>query len=212
MKKIITLLFMLLLVFSLIACKRETNNLDVFSEEKEQLFNEILKLKELISEKERELTIFKENNSDKTNKLGVLSKSLEMVRWSSIARIIDYNDTFYNLENIYKVNSEYAIEDDWFVINDDYFQIELLGYENAIKVDFYTYRLESDQGPILAFSDMDSTDGWVYTNDKIGELIDKHKKTISGGLSFEPYFLIYAEATLADGKIIETSRLPIYNK
>ncbi len=48
---------------------------------------------------------------------------------------------FTNLEEIYKIHSNHEIKDDWYLIKDDYFQIELLQYENAKKVDFYTLRV-----------------------------------------------------------------------
>lgn len=189
-----------------------SKNLHAFNEEKEQLTNEILELNKLISEKNEEINLLKEINSNKTTELRELTESLEMVRASSYFRLDDYNDSFYNLKNIYKINSKYVIKDDWYVINDDYFQIELLEYESAVKVDFYTLRMESDQGPILVFTDTDPTDGWIYTNDNISEIINKHMKPLSSGLSYEPYFLIYTEVKLENGNVIRTSKLPIYNK
>lgn len=53
----------------------------------------------------------------------------------------------------------------------DYFQIELLGYDNAQKVDFYVLRLESEEEPILILTDTDYTDGWKYTNENISDII-----------------------------------------
>ncbi|WP_062105643.1 hypothetical protein [Bacillus niameyensis] len=134
-----------------------------------------------------------------------------MVRFSSYARLDDYNDTFDNLEFIYKIHSDYVIKDDWYVINDEYFQIELLDYENAKKVDFYSLRLESDIGPILVFSETNPSDGWTYTNENIGEIINKQMPSFKG-IYYEPYFLIYTEVTLEDGNRLRTSKLPIYYK
>ncbi|WP_169716167.1 hypothetical protein [Ureibacillus manganicus] len=134
-----------------------------------------------------------------------------MVRWSAIARLGDYDHSFYELKDIYKIHSDHEINDDWYVINDDYFQIELLEFENAKKVDFYILRTESDEGINLVFSDTDFSDGWFYTNENINMVINKHK-ILSGNSTFEPYFIIYTEITLENGDVIRTSKLPIYNK
>lgn len=203
-------IILILLTFTFVSgC---TNDLETFKEEKELLTNENLELRRLISEKDEEIKLLKEGNLNETAKLSELRNSLEMVRWSSIARLNDFNNTFDNLINIYKIHSEHAIKDNWYVINDDYFQIELLNYENAKKVDFYTFRLESDEGPNLVFTDTDHTDGWKYTNETIGNIINKQKGPDTQGISYESYFLMYSEVTLKDGSVIKTSNLPIYNK
>ena len=62
------------------------------------------------------------------------------------------------------------------------------------------------------FSDTDPTDGWIFTNDNISKIINKHNMNYGNGSTFEPYFVIYAEVTLEDGSVIRTSKLPIYNK
>jgi len=209
MKKIFIILLLGLGLLLISGCTNK--DLVSFNEEKVRLTNEILELKKLISEKDEEINHLKKVNSDETTKLGELRESLDMVRFSSYARLDDYNDTIDNLKNIYKINSDYVIKDDWYVINEDYFQIELLEYENAKKVDFYRLRLESGEGPLLVFSDTNPTDGWKYTNDNIGEIINMQKPP-SNGLSYEPYFFIYTEVTLKDGNVIRTSKLPIYNR
>jgi len=207
-KLIIVMLIINLLMF--LGCTNK--DLDIFNEEKEQLTNEILELNNLVSEKDGEISCLEKLNSNKTIELKELRESLNMVRSSSYARLDDYNDTFFNLKESYKINSKYIIKDDWYVISDDYFQIELLEYENAVKVDFYTLRMESGEGPILVFTDTDSTDGWTYTNDDISVFFDKHKDKSPKGFSYEPYFLIYTDVTLENGKTIRTPKLPIYNK
>lgn len=210
MKKIV-LIGMIAVILSLVlGCNNK--DLSTFNEEKVQLANEILELKKLVSEKNENINQLEQIISNRTNELEQLEESLEMIRFSSYARLSDYNDTFDNLEKIYRINSNYIIKDDWYIISDDYFQIELLGYENAKKVDFYILRMESGDGMLLIFSDTDSTDGWLYTNDNIGKVIDKHKSISSGGFSYEPYFVIYAEITLEDGTIILAPKLPIYNQ
>lgn len=186
--------------------------IEVFYEEKERLTNEILDLKKQISEQDKKIDRLEKDNSNKRAQLRELTESLYMIRASSYDRLDDYNNSFGNLQNIYKINSNHVIKDDWYIINEDYFQIELLEYKSAKSVNFYTLRSESDQGPILIFKDIDSTDGWVYTNDDIGQIINKHIKHFSGGLSYEPRFVIYAEVILENGSILRTSKLPIYNK
>ena len=140
------------------------------------------------------------------------TKNLDMIKFSAISRSDEDIISFEDLKNIYNINSNYTIRDDWYVINEDYFQKELLGYDNAQKVDFYVLRLESNEGPILTFTDTDHTDGWKYTNDNISEIIDKHDKSLQGGFSYEPCFVIYTEVTLEDGNTIKTPKLAIYNE
>lgn len=208
MKKI----FIGMLLFTILLISGCSNKeLDQIHAEKEQLTSVISQLNKIITEKDEEISSLEEDYSNNITELGELTKSLEMVRWSSIARLDDYNNSFYDLEEIYKIHSNHAIEDDWYVINDEYFQIELLDYENAKKVDFYILRLESDEGISLVFTDTESTDGWIYTNDTISKIINKHKG-LARGSTFIPYFVIYTEVTFEDGNVIRTSKLPIYNK
>lgn len=202
MKKLnIGILIIILLLIS--GCTNK--ELDTINEEKELLTNEVLQLKKLISEKDEVINRLKTESTE-------LKDSLVMVRFSSYSRLNDYNNSFDDLEKIYKIHSKYEIKDDWYVINDDYFQIELLEYENAKKVDFYILRMESHGDPILVFTDTDYSDGWIYTNDNISEIINKHKQATSRSLAYVPYFIIYTEVTLEDGNVIRASKLPIYNK
>lgn len=203
---------MIIIILLLVSSGCMNKDLSAFSEEKENLTNELLELKNLLSEKNEKINRLEQINSNKTIELEELKESLEIVRFSSYARLSDYNDTFDNLENVYGINSNYIIKDDWYVISDDYFQIELFGYENAKRVDFYLLRMESGEGTLLIFSDIDFSDGWIYTNDNIAEIIEKHKSFKRGRFSYEPYFVIYAEVTLEDGTIIRTPKLPIYNQ
>ena len=179
--------------------------MDLKSMEKDE--GEDKKSQELMWKKDEEINRLKDSISEKED----LIKSLEMVRFSSYSRLDEYNDSFDNLKNVYNINSNYTIKDDWYVINEDYFQIELLGYDNAQKVDFYVLRLESEEEPILILTDTDYTDGWKYTNENISDIIDKHDKFLPGGFSYEPYFVIYTEVALEDDNTIKTPRLPIYN-
>ena len=172
--------------------------------------NEVSHLNKLIAEKDEKIKRLEEQYAANIAELSNATKSIEMVRWSALARLDDYH-SFSNLENIYKVHSNYDIKDDWYVIQDDYFEIELLQYENAKRIDFYTFRQESGEGRILVFSDTDPTDGWIYKNNDIGKIINKHSY-YSNGATFEPYFVIYAEVTLGDGSVVSTPKLPMYNK
>ena len=202
-KYVITSIAVIILAILLIAS-------EVFSPTEQQA-NEMEQLNKLLAEKEEEISRLEKLYSTKIMELSNVTESLGMVRWSSIARLDDYSHSFYNLENIYKIHSNYEIKDDWYVIADDFFQIELLQYENAKKVDFYTLRQESDEGINLVFSDTDPTDGWIYTNDTISKIISK-KHDYGNRFTYDPYFVIYAEVTLEDGSVIRTSKLPIYNK
>ena len=212
MKKVsrIILLF-ILLMFVLFACGPDKRNDIEDKELVEKLTEEKLELKESLDKKDNEIAKLEGLTLKKNDVIKELKESLEMVRFSSYARQDDYKDIFSYLEKSYKIHSDYEIIDEWYVINDDYFEIELLGYEDAIKVDFYTLRLESGEGEILVYSDTDNTDGWRYINDNISEIIDKQEEKNNGGFSYKPYFVIYTQVTLTDGKIIRTSKLPIYN-
>lgn len=203
----ITLTVMLLIVTG---CTNK--GLDIDDKEENQLSNKIIELEELIIEKDTRIKQLENLNSNKNIEIKELKETINMVRASAYARMDDYEDIFSYLEKKYKIHSEYEIKDEWYVINEDYFQKELLGYEDAVKVDFYTLRMDSGEGPILAFTDTDPTDSWIYTDDNISEIINKHNKPlVTGGFSYEPTFLIYTEVTLKDGNLIRTSKLPIYN-
>ncbi len=205
---VVILIGILIIIFGL-----SNKGLHILEEEKDQLSDEVTQLEEMIVEKDHRIEQLEKLNENKTEKLKELTETVKMVRASSYARLDDYEDIFDYLEDKYKIHSEYVIEDDWYVINDDYFQIELLGYENAKKVDFYIQRLESNEEEILVFSDRKSKDGWIYTDNNISEIIEKHKEPlVTGGFSYKANFLIYAKVTLRNGKVIRTSKLPIYNK
>lgn len=209
MKRTLNILLIGLALLLISGCTN--NDLDTFNEEKKLLTNDILELKKLVYEKDDEISRLEKLNSNNRIELRELEESLKMVRASAYLRLDDYTHTFHNLQNIYKINSKHLIKDDWYVISGDYFQIELLDYKDAVKVEFYTLRMESDQGPMLAFTDTDPIDGWIYINDDISQIINKHTQSL-GGFSYEPYFSIYTEVTFKDGKVIKTSKLPIYNK
>lgn len=202
-KLIIGMLIPILLLTS--GCNNK--ELDTFNKEIELLTNEISQLKELISEKDKKIDQLEKVNSIKTTESWEFKNSLNLIRFSSSIR----DNSFEQLKEVYKIDSKYVTKDDWFVINDDFFQIELLEYEHAKKVDFYVVKLESDEGPIKVFTDSDSTDGWRYTDHNVSEIVNKHKPS-TGGTSYKPYFIIYTEVTLKDGNVIRTSNLPIYNK
>ena len=209
-KKLIIGIFV---IISLLVSGCTNKEVDTFNEEKEKLTNEIIELKKLISEKDEKISNLEKVSSERKTELYELKDSLTMVRYSASARLYDYNDTFSNLKNTYKIHSNNVIKDDWYVINEDYFQIELLEYEDAIKVDFYTVKLATDQGPMLAFTDTDPTDGWIYTSDNISQILTtfRNPPVANSGLHAS-HFVIYAEVTLKDGTIIRTSKLPIYNQ
>lgn len=210
MKKKVIVLISIAILILISGCTNKA--ISSFKEEKDLLTKEIVKLQELISGKDKEINNLKDSISKIRAEKNELKESLKMSRFSSYSRLNDYNDSFDNLIDVYKISSNYTIKDDWYVLNGDYFDIELLGYENAKKVDFYTLRMESGEGPILLFSDNDSSDGWVFKYDNVSEIIDKQIKASPGNFSYVPYFLIYTEVTLENGNIIRTSKLPVYNE
>lgn len=178
------------------------------------------KIEYIFYNKEQEIMNLQDITKDKyTDKLANQPKenvNMEMVEFSSYARSNGYSekvDDFDDLKDIYRIKSKYMIEDDWYIIGSGYFEIELLGHEEAKKVDFYISRLESGEGPILVFSDDDPKDGWLYSNNNIQEIIDQQRHPSSGySFSYEPYFVIYADVSLKDGSSIRTPLLPIYNR
>lgn len=201
----------LLVIIALFISGCISKNVDSLNEELEQLTDEMVKLQGLISEKDEEILQLKERISEITVERDELMESIEMVRFSSYARLNDYNDSFDNLNRIYHIKSPNIIRDDWYIVSGDYFEMELLGYEDAKKVDFYLIRLESGEGPILVFTDKDNTDGWIYVEKNINELMNKHSSSL-GDFTYQPYFVIYTEVILEDGNKIITSKLPIYNE
>lgn len=210
MKRKIILASFIFIALLVLACTNK--NIDSFSGEKGGLTNEIAELEKKIEEKDEKIQILEDKLSELKEERNQLIKSIDMIRFSSYARLNDYDDSFDNLKNIYKINSSYTVKDDWYIINEDNFEIELLGYANAKKVDWYILRLESNEGPILVFTDTDKTNGWVYSNKNISQIINKHEGSSTGKFTYEPYFVLYTEVTLEDGNIIRTSRLPIYNE
>lgn len=184
--------------------------LDKINEENEQLTSEIFQLKEIIAEKDKEISYLEEVYSKKINELAEATNTIKMVRESAMTRLVDYDQSFYYLKEIYKVHSDHEIKDDWYIINDEKFQIELLGYESAKKVNFYTIRMGSDEGINLLFTDTEASDGWIYTNEQISKIINKHQ--FHKSYTFEPYFVLYTEVTLEDGSVLKTTNLPIYYK
>ena len=215
-KRFCVISILIILVLSLISgCANR--DLETFNEEKELLTKEIIELKEQASKKDEYISHLESMNTHREAELKELRESLDIVRFSAYARLDDYNEAFDYLEKVYMINSEHEIKDDWYIINDDYFEIELIGYENHKKVDFYTLRLESGDDPVLVFTDTDSTDGWIYKNDNIRDIIDQqvsnnNRGPYSSDFSYEPYFVVYTEVTLGDGNVVKTPKLPIYNK
>lgn len=193
--------------FSIIGLPSASKEQKTFNGEKEPLTQEIIELNEIIAEKNEEINRLKKLNSNKMTEIKELRESIEMVRFSAYARV---DDSFDNLKNIYNISSKHMIKDDWYVIQENYFDIELLGYEHAEQVDFYYLRLESDEGEKLIYSDTAAEDGWKFISDNIGEIINKHKQSSSGGFSYEPYYVIFMEVTLNDGDVVRTPKLPIY--
>lgn len=201
---IMTILIIIILLIS--GC---SNDIESFSREKEELINRISELEEEISKRDEEIKELKDLAYKANKERDELEERIDMIRFSAYARFDDY-DFFHSLENMYKINTKHAIIADWYVIQEESFELELLGYEGAKKVDFYVLRLESCEGERLLFSDTDYEDGWKYTNDNIGKVIEKHYISTTGGISYGPCFVIFAEVILNDGNTVKTPKLPIY--
>lgn len=159
-----------------------------------------------------EVDQLKMETQSKSQEIQELKKSIQMIRFSAMSRMSSYSETFMNLEYQYLIHTDYEIVDDWYVIDSDDFRIELLDYDTAKEVRFYSLRMESDQGPMLMHMDNDPNDGWVYSSEDIGEFINQQSAVRSGGISFVAYFVIYAEVVLEDDTVIKTPKLPIYYK
>lgn len=210
MRKAILMMLLTVLMFTVAACN--SDSLESFNEDKELLVNRISELEEELSSKDEEIRELKNSLDELREERDRLEESINMIRFSAYARLDDYDASFYNLANIYRINSKHEIIDDWYVIQEENFELELLGYEDARKVDFYILRLESDEGERLLFSDTDNGDGWKYTNENISQIINKHRESTSAGFAYKPHFVINARVTLGNGNIIGTPKLPIYYK
>lgn len=210
MRKAILMMLLTVLMFTVAACN--SDSLESFNEDKELLVNRISELEEELSSKDEEIRELKNSLDELREERDRLEESINMIRFSAYARLDDYDASFYNLANIYRINSKHEIIDDWYVIHEENFELELLGYEDARKVDFYILRLESDEGERLLFSDTDNGDGWKYTNENISQIINKHRESTSAGFAYKPHFVIYARVTLDNGNIIGTPKLSIYYK
>lgn len=81
--------------------------------EEEILTNEILELRKLVSKKDEGINSLKQTNSSKATEIEELRESLTMVKFSGYSRLEDYKNTFENLKNIYKINFNYEIKNDW---------------------------------------------------------------------------------------------------
>lgn len=206
MRNIITVLAIMLLILT--SCS--DTELEELKSNNEQLLKEIEALNQNLIDKNDEIN---ELNS-KLTRLGKdnyeLKESINMIKASKEARLDDYSKSFYLLDTIYKIYTSYEVVDDWYIIKDESFKIELLGYEDAVKVEFYTLRISSDEGEILNFTDVNSSDGWIYENNEISKYINKQKKGPKGAITFEPTFVLYAKVILKNGETIESSKLPIY--
>ncbi|WP_026478789.1 hypothetical protein [Alkaliphilus transvaalensis] len=204
------LIVIICIVMSMLILGCANKSIESFKEERYYLANKIFQLEEELSQKKDEIIDLKELNSRITKEKKELEDSLIMSKFSSYSRLNDKNMAFENLPNVYKINSKYKIKDDWYILEEEFFQLEVIGYETAKKVEFFLTRMESDQEELLIFVDNDPSDGWIYTNDRISEVIDRHIKASSGSISYEPYFILYTEVTLENYGTIQTTKLPVY--
>lgn len=199
----IILIFILIGCFSLVGCSnKELENLtSQYNEAQEE--NTLLKDK-IVSLESQNIKL-KETIS--LNK--IISKkeffNLIMSRFAAMARLL-YED-IDSLENTYSIISKHTTEEEWYILREKTFEIELLGYESAEEVTFYYTKLETDMGQRLLFRDTNSNNGWIYKTDNINEIFDSSKESYT---NWPATYVLYAEAKFADGKIKQTAVMPIY--
>jgi hypothetical protein len=131
--------------------------------------------------------------------------NLIMSRFAAMARLL--HEDIESLENTYSIISNHTIEEEWYILREKSFEIELLGYESAEEVTFYYTKLETDMGPRLLFHDINSNNGWIYKTDNINEIFDSSKES---NTNWPATYILYAEVKLSDGKIKQTAVMPIY--
>lgn len=190
--------------------------LEKILEETNKLFEEkITTLKEENKKLEENNTNFKKQVEASENNGNVVGsrvseaqfESIIMSRFSAMSRLMF--DRFDNLSNIYRLEINYDIENDWYIISDDYFELELLDNTDAIQVEFFLLKLESEFVPLSLYIDSDGTDGWSFNTNNIDEFIEPHRE--SGGFKFEAYYVIYSEILRTNNEVEQSSVLPIYN-
>lgn len=174
--------------------------------------NELLKqdkLEEESKHSERLEEIIK-SYSDKKTMTYQEFYNLVMGRFAAIIKLQQFerNNGYLNPDNIYSINTEYTLEQGWYLVSGDEFEIELHGYETAKEVHFIYTKLETDMGPILLYKDTESSDGWKYSTSKIGEILEASEIDYT---TWPPTYIIYAEIVMSDDEVINAPVLPIYN-
>lgn len=184
----------------------ETNRL--FDEKITTLEEENKKLEEYYTEVKKIVEASDNNENVAVSRVSEAKfDSIIMSRFSAMSRLLF--DRFDNLSNIYRLNANYDIKDDWYIISDDYFELDLLDNTDAIQVEFFLLKLESEFAPLSLYIDSEGVDGWNFNTNNISEFIEPHRK--SGGFEFEAYYVIYSEILLTDNEVKRSSLLPIYN-
>jgi len=173
----------------------------------------------LLAEKEHKESIEKHSNLLKKQREDLAEKKvftkeeffkMVMERFSYQIRLgaDTYNSNVEVLEDIYKISTDYNIENQWFLLNDDSFEIELLGYEDAKEVSFYYDKLETCLVDALLVTDSDSSDGWTFKHDAISDVFGTY--TLDYDM-WPPTYILYAKITMKDGQVITSQVLPLYN-
>lgn len=206
MKKYI--IITLLLTIALTGCT--SKEIEALNNKYEELLNENNKIKQELIEKSNENVKLESIIAQNKIEIETLKESIWMIRYSSEARLDDFNDSFNLLDRTYKFHTPYIVRDDWYVISDENFKLELLGYEDALKVEICMFRMSSDEEIKTLYVDNDSSDGWIYENNKISEYINKQIRGPKNSISYEPTFVIYAKVYYENGSVVQTSKLPIY--
>jgi hypothetical protein len=139
----------------------------------------------------------------KTNIIGLEEQKRELeFQVLSIDALTYFDDD--NNESEFIIHSPYSRENGWYILVGEDFSLELTGYEEAFKVEFWTIQLQTNFNNWLIIEDRDSSDGWGIEVEDIGDMIPMHEN------NYVPLTVIYADIYFADDEMIRTETLPVY--
>lgn len=186
--------------------EKEKQNLDLQSEIEELTDQHEVRIKSFQDYLERERAKFTEKKIiSKEDYFDMVMRNFAYLTRLSSERSWDQGSV--TLEKTYKFHSDYEIMYEWFVLKENYLDLELLGFEDAKQVEFYYYKLETCMDGTLLGLDTDATDGWHLQYDKLNDLLWQYE------LDFElwpPTYVIYAKVTDADDQVITLPYIPLF--
>lgn len=134
------------------------------------------------------------------------NKEVEIQNQQSVNDYYDARLYFHNINEVFFVESNHSMMNNWCVVSEDYFHIELLGHEAASKVEFWAIRLQSNIGPMLLGIDLDGDNGWKYETYDCDYFLSTHDD------NFMPMNIIYAKIYSHDGTYSISDTFPIYKE